>query len=76
RSDEDAAVLVETARAVAHRAGLTKVVLWEEPATAALLARLPGATRVARDGSLPMLRPLRPGLPPAASIPFPRALWV
>ncbi len=76
RSNEDAAALVETARAVAHRAGLAKVVLWEEPATAALLARLPGATRVARDGSLPMVRPLRPGLPPAPASPFPRALWV
>ena len=76
RSDGDAAALLETARAVAHRAGLTKVVLWEEPGTADVLARLPGATRVARDGSLPMVRPLRPGLPPAAAVPFPRALWV
>lgn len=76
RSGEDAAVLVEAARAVAHRAGLAKVVLWEQPDTAELVARLPGATRVARDGSLPMLRPLRPGLPPAAGVPFPRALWV
>ncbi|MCY1020287.1 N-acetyltransferase [Pyxidicoccus sp. MSG2] len=76
RSGEDAATLLEMASAVAHRAKLAKVVLWEEPGTAELLARVPGATRVAREGSLPMVRPLRPGLPPAAAIPFPRALWV
>lgn len=76
RSEEDAATLLETARAVAHRAGLAKVVVWEEPDTAPLLARLPGATRVPRDGSLPMVRPLRPGLPQALAVPFPRALWV
>ncbi|WP_164009222.1 N-acetyltransferase [Pyxidicoccus trucidator] len=76
RSDEDAATLLETAGAVAHRAGLAKVVVWEQPDTAPRVARVPGATRVPRDGSLPMVRPLRPGLPPAPAIPFPRALWV
>jgi GNAT superfamily N-acetyltransferase len=76
RSAEDTAALLETARAVAHQAGLAKVVLWEEPATAPLLARVPAATRVPREGSLPMVRPLRPGLPPATAVPFPRALWV
>ncbi|MBZ4418340.1 GNAT family N-acetyltransferase [Myxococcus sp. RHSTA-1-4] len=76
RSEEDAAALLETAGALAHRAGLAKVVLWEEPNTLPWVTRVPGATRVARDGALPMLRPLRPGLPAAPDVPFPRALWV
>ncbi|MFP2931956.1 GNAT family N-acetyltransferase [Pyxidicoccus sp. 3LG] len=76
RAPEDAAMLVAAAREVAHRAGLAKVVLWEEAGTEALVARLPGAARVPRDGALPMVRPLRPGLPPAPEVPFPRALWV
>jgi GNAT superfamily N-acetyltransferase len=76
RSAEDAAVLLEAAGAVAHRAGLAKVVLWEEARTLPWVARVPGATRVARDGALPMVRPLRPGLPSAPDVPFPRALWV
>lgn len=76
RSEEDATALLEAAGAVAHRAGLAKVVLWEEPGSRPWVARVPGATRVARDGALPMLRPLHPGLPPAADVPFPRALWV
>ncbi|MCP3145340.1 GNAT family N-acetyltransferase [Pyxidicoccus xibeiensis] len=76
RSDAEAAALVETARGMAHRAGLAKVVLWEEPGTADRVSRLPGAIRVARDGALPMVRPLRAGLPSAPEVPFPRALWV
>jgi GNAT superfamily N-acetyltransferase len=76
RTDEDAATLLETAGSVAHAAGLKRVVLWEEPHTAPRLTRVPGALRVARDGSLPMLRPLRLGLPRVQTVPFPRALWV
>ena len=76
RSEDDAAVLLEAAGALAHRAGLSKVVLWEEPTTLPWVARVSGATRAARDGSLPMVRPLRSGLPPATDVPFPRALWV
>ncbi len=75
RTEEDAAALLEAARAQAHKAGLAKVVLWEEPDTMPWVARLPDASREARDGSLPMLRPLRQGLPAAADVPFPRALW-
>ncbi|AKQ63886.1 hypothetical protein A176_000798 [Myxococcus hansupus] len=75
RSEEDAAALLEAARAQAHKAGLSKVVLWEEPDTMPWVARLPEASREARDGSLPMLRPLREGLPAASDVPFPRALW-
>ncbi|WP_426754559.1 GNAT family N-acetyltransferase [Myxococcus sp. Y35] len=75
RSEDDAAALLEAARAQAHKAGLAKVVLWEEPGTMPWVARLPDASREARDGSLPMLRPLRAGLPAAADIHFPRALW-
>ncbi|RKH31962.1 GNAT family N-acetyltransferase [Corallococcus sicarius] len=76
RDAADAAALLTEARRVAHRAGLQRVVWWEEPATAPLVAGVPGAVRVQRDGSLPMLRPLRAGLPPALEVPFPRALWV
>ncbi|NTX15739.1 N-acetyltransferase [Myxococcus sp. CA056] len=75
-SVEDAVALLEAARGVAHRAGLARVVIWEEPATLPWVARAPGALRVARDGSLPMMRPLRPGLPPAERVAFSRALWV
>lgn len=75
-SAEDATALLEAARGVAHRAGLARVVIWEEPATLPWVARVPGALRVARDGSLPMMRPLRPGLPPAERVAFSRALWV
>ncbi|WP_224247114.1 GNAT family N-acetyltransferase [Hyalangium gracile] len=76
RTAEDAAALLGAARRVAHRAGLAQVVLWEEPALAPLLARVPGAARVAREDSLPMLRPLRPGGVPTSGMPIPRALWV
>ncbi|HEX8702782.1 MAG TPA: GNAT family N-acetyltransferase, partial [Myxococcaceae bacterium] len=76
RTARDAAALLTAARRVAHRAGLSKVVLWEEPAAAPLLSQVPGAVREARDGSLPMLRPLRPGLDLSGPIPVPRALWV
>jgi GNAT superfamily N-acetyltransferase len=76
RSAQDAAALLGAARRVAHQAGLSKVVLWEEPSAAPLLAHVPGGGREPRDGSLPMLRPLRPGLELSESIPIPRALWV
>ncbi len=76
RTAEEAAALLGAARRVAHRSGLSKVVLWEEPATAPLLAKVAGAVREAREGSLPMVRPLRPGPLPSAATPFPRALWV
>ncbi len=76
RSAQDAEALLEAARRVAHRVGAQRVVVWEEPATAPLLARIPGASRVAREGSLPMVRPLREGLPPLDAVPVPRALWV
>lgn len=76
RTAEEAAALLGAARRVARRAGLTKVVLWEEPGMAPLVGRVPGAVREARDGSLPMLRPLRPGVPHSAAMPMPRALWV
>ncbi|MDY7232107.1 GNAT family N-acetyltransferase [Hyalangium rubrum] len=76
RTPEAAAALLRSARRVAHRAGLSRVVLWEEPAAAPLLAGVPGAVREAREGSLPMLRSLRPGLALAEATPIPRALWV
>lgn len=76
RTAEQAAALLGAARRVAHRAGLSKVVLWEEPATAPLLTQVEGGTRELREGSLPMIRPLRPGLPTPEPTPIPRALWV
>ena len=76
RTAEDAAALLGAARRVAHRAGLSKVVLWEEPAAAPLLPQVAGGTRELRDGSLPMIRPLRPGLPSPEPTPIPRVLWV
>ncbi|NMO23174.1 GNAT family N-acetyltransferase [Pyxidicoccus fallax] len=76
RCEADATALLDAACAMARKAGLSKVVLWEEPGTMPWVARVPGAARVAREGSLPMVRPLRPGLPAAPDVPFPRALWV
>jgi GNAT superfamily N-acetyltransferase len=76
RTAEDATALLGAARRVAYRAGLSLVVLWEEPATASLVAQVPGGTRALREGALPMLRPLRPGLPSPEATPIPRALWV
>jgi GNAT superfamily N-acetyltransferase len=71
--------LLRAAAQVASGAGLSRVVLWEEPGTPALLQGLAGAERVAREDALPMLRSLRPGGLPGlalAQLPFPRALWV
>jgi GNAT superfamily N-acetyltransferase len=76
RSLADATALLQSAQRVAGQCGLSHVVLWEEPTHAPFLARLPGATRVARDGSLPMVRPLRAGLPLSPLLPMPRGLWV
>jgi GNAT superfamily N-acetyltransferase len=78
RTPTQAHALLRAAARVAHRAGLARVVLWEEPGTAALVAGLAGAERHAREDALPMLRPLRAGLPlgDMAALPFPRALWV
>ena len=76
RTEEEASALLGAARRVAQRAGLSKVVVWEEPATALILAKVPGAVREAREGSLPMLRPLRPEGLDWQATPFPRVLWV
>ncbi|MCY1081595.1 GNAT family N-acetyltransferase [Archangium lansingense] len=78
RSPSEAQALLEAARREASRSRLSRVVVWEEPSHAPLLPRLQGegATRVARDGSLPMVRPLRPGLPLSPLLPTPRGLWV
>ena len=76
RGPAQAHALLGAAARVAHEAGLGRVVLWEEPGTATLVEGLAGARREVREDSLPMLRPLRPGLPPVQQVPFPRALWV
>lgn len=76
RSPEHAQALLGAAQREAHRSGLSRVVLWEEPALAPLLPLIEGATRVARDGSLPMVRPLRQDLPVSSLLSVPRGLWV
>jgi RimJ/RimL family protein N-acetyltransferase len=76
RTPAQAHALLGAAARAAHAAGLSRVVLWEEPGTAALVQGLAGAERVVREDSLPMLRPLREGLPSVQSVPFPRVLWV
>ncbi|HEX5746244.1 MAG TPA: GNAT family N-acetyltransferase [Archangium sp.] len=79
RSASETWALLEAARHEASRCGLSRVVLWEEPSHATFLELLKGGgiTRVARNGSLPMVRPLRPGLPPITPLlPAPRGLWV
>ena len=76
RSPEAVRALLGEARREAWRAGLSRVVLWEEPGHAPLLGALEDATREARPGSLPMVRPLRPDLAPSPLLPVPRGLWV
>jgi len=78
RTPEAAHALLSAAQREAHLVGLSRVVLWEEPGHEALLASLPDAQRVAREDSLPMVRPLREELPlsPLALPPVPRGLWV
>jgi GNAT superfamily N-acetyltransferase len=76
RSPADASALLQAAQRVAGQTGLSHVVVWEEPTHAPFLAGLPGATRATRDGSLPMVRPLRAGLPLSPLLPIPRGLWV
>jgi GNAT superfamily N-acetyltransferase len=76
RSPADATALLEAARREAHGASLSRVVLWEEPGNASLLPLVAGATRAPRDGSLPMVRPLRPDLHLPTLLPVPRGLWV
>jgi GNAT superfamily N-acetyltransferase len=78
RSLADATALLQAARREASRSGLSRVVLWEEPGLAPVLP-LPlveGVTRVVRQGSLPMVRPLLPELPLSPLLPVPRGLWV
>jgi GNAT superfamily N-acetyltransferase len=79
RSTSETWALLEAARREASRSGLSRVILWEEPSHAPFLPLLKGGGtfRVARDGSLPMVRPLHPGLPPVSPLlPVPRGLWV
>lgn len=68
-------LLILAARRAAHRLGLQRVSLWEND-TLPMLAGLPGAQRTERDGSLPMIAPLRAGLTPSQWRIRPRALWV
>lgn len=70
--------LLTAARAVAHRSGLSKVVLWEDPrAIDAHTTALPeGAVPVRRDGELPMVAPLNVAFTSADWRTLPRALWV
>lgn len=75
-SPEHARALLGAAQREAHGSGLSRVVLWEEPALAPLLPLVEGASRVAREGSLPMVRPLRPDLSVSPLLPVPRGLWV
>jgi GNAT superfamily N-acetyltransferase len=76
RSRAEGTALLQAAQRVAGRAGLSHVVVWEEPTHAPFLARHSGATRLPRDGSLPMVRLLRAGLPLSPLLPMPRGLWV
>ncbi|MBU8895244.1 N-acetyltransferase [Corallococcus sp. H22C18031201] len=79
RSPADAEALLTEARRVAQGARLPRVVVWEEPGTAEVLAAVAGRvglTRAARDGALPMTRPLHARLPVVEPVPFSRALWV
>jgi GNAT superfamily N-acetyltransferase len=77
--EEEAAALLACAQRVAHGAGLQEVRLWVEGGWAglgALEGAVPGARRVAREDSLPMLAPLAAGVDPGGWECIPRALWV
>ena len=64
--------LVDASRDEAALAELGEVVVWETPALAGRL----DARRTPRDGALPMLRPLLPGLDASQWREIPRLLWV
>jgi hypothetical protein len=71
---DEAAALVEAARRAAAAAELEEVRIWEDAATGALLPA--GGERVAREGSLPMIRPLDPAARAEAWQAVPRGVWV
>lgn len=70
-----AGVLIEAARRTAHKAGLSEVVIWENP-TLSKFFPSDIARRAPRDGSLPMLRPLTSALAPELWRTSSRAIWV
>lgn len=74
---ESQRAVLNAARRVAAHAGLSQVRLWEDPQPDVVSpAQSMGATRTARDGSLPMLRPLAPGVTVEGWQRLPRGLWV
>ena len=68
---EAARALVTAAQDTAARAVLSGVRAWETPGVV-----WPAGERVARDGCLPMIRPVWAGVEPAEWAWVPRALWV
>lgn len=67
--------VLRAAARVAHRAELASVSVWETPPLAAAWPAGVG-TRIARDGSLPMIRCFDAALAPEDFRIVPRALWV
>lgn len=78
RDPAELEALLRTAQALAARAGLTQVRLWEDPTPApwTQVAAALGGERQVREGSLPMLAPLAEGVHAADWRHLPRALWV
>jgi len=72
----EAAALLRAARRTAAGAGLARVQLWDS-GCGVDLDRVEGAgPALARDGGLPMMRPLRAGVRAEQWRSIPRALWV
>ncbi|NUQ79127.1 MAG: N-acetyltransferase [Polyangiaceae bacterium] len=68
--------IVRSARRTAHRVGLSRVRIWEQPVAAPWPQGPEGFERRPRDGGLPMLRPLDPRVSPEDWEVIPKALWV
>ncbi len=72
-TDDDARALLRSAARVAHAAGLSRVVCWED---ATLAPRVPVGEVTPRDGGLAMIRPLADRLSASEWIVIPRGAWV
>lgn len=68
--------IVRSARRTAGRAGLSRVLLWEQPSGAPWPSGPEAGERRPREGGLPMLKPLDPRVSPEDWEVIPRALWV
>lgn len=75
-SPDELHVLLRAARRAARAAGLDRVSCWDYPMPLPWPAGPEGGALEARDGAIPMLRPMDPRVSPDTWTVVPRALWV